>query len=341
MNSIDRLIERIDELRNPTVVGLDPTPDLVPSPIMEKYMGEYGKIPRAIAAAFFNYNRIIIDAITDIVPCVKPQIAMYERFGVDGVSAYIATCEYASSKGLLVIGDVKRGDISSTAEAYAAHIAGADIFGERLDLWHEDFITVNPYLGSDGITPFTDACAETGKGIFVLVKTSNPSSAEIQDVDTEAEPSESTFKKKSIFSDVARAAIGVRSAPLYEQVARYVSLWGKSLIGDSGYSSVGAVVGATHSEVGATLRRLFPKMFFLVPGYGAQGAGAEDVKKFFDADGHGCIVNSSRGIIGAWAKSARGADGANGMNYSEAVNLLAETSRTAAIRMREELARIL
>jgi orotidine-5'-phosphate decarboxylase len=312
MNGIDRLIDRIDELKNPTVVGLDPTIALVPSPIITETIAEFGKTTRAVSEAFLSYNKIIIDAIADIVPAVKPQIAMYEALGADGIGAYNITCEYAAAKNLVVIGDVKRGDISSTAAAYAAHLGGVDILGERFDPWHEDFVTVNPYLGSDGITPFTDVCAETGKGIFVLVKTSNPSSKELQDVTIDGE-----F--------------------LYEKTAKLVEEWGRNLIGERGFSSVGAVVGATHREIGAKLRRTFPKMFFLVPGYGAQGATAEDIREFFDAGGRGCIVNSSRGIIGAWAKDERGADGAKALSANEAKELLAETARGAALRMREEL----
>jgi orotidine-5'-phosphate decarboxylase len=306
------LIDRADTLGNPTVVGLDPTAALVPLPVREHYYNDTGRTPEALCAAFLRYNKTIIDAVADVVPAVKPQIAMYEYLGPEGVAAYAATCEYAASKGLLVIGDVKRGDISSTAAAYASHLAGADIEGEHHDVWREDFITVNPYLGSDGIRPFTDACAETGKGIFVLVKTSNPSSGELQDIVIDGEP-------------------------LYMRVARLVSEWGAALTGERGYSSVGAVVGATHRDVGAKLRAAFPQMFFLVPGYGAQGAGAEDVRAFFDADGRGCIVNSSRGIIGAWTKMKGGSDGAKNLSVSEALTLVSESARDAALRMKNEL----
>ncbi|MDR2611238.1 MAG: orotidine-5'-phosphate decarboxylase, partial [Clostridiales Family XIII bacterium] len=227
MNKIDELIDRIDALRNPTVVGLDPTPALVPAPLTAQYIGQYGKTPRAIAAAFLAYNKAIIDAIADVVPAVKPQVAMYEAYGADGVAVYSETCEYAASKGLIVIGDVKRGDISSTAAAYAAHLAGVDIFGERFDPWHEDFITVNPYLGSDGILPFTRACAESGKGVFVLVKTSNPSSAEIQDIEIEEMQADWEPTGKSATGDIVSALFALKTMPLYEQVARYVNLWGR------------------------------------------------------------------------------------------------------------------
>jgi len=312
-NRIDRLISRIDELRNPTVVGLDPTPALIPAPIIDKQATMYTNMPlRAMSEAYIEFGKTIIDAISDIVPAVKLQIAMYEALGVDGIVAYNSICEYAENRGLIVIGDVKRGDIASTAAAYAAHLGGIEIAGRHIDTWHEDFITVNPYLGSDGILPFADVCKETGKGIFVLVKTSNPSSSELQDIEVDGEP-------------------------LYVRAAKLVEKWGASLIGENNYSSVGAVVGATHREVGAMLRKRFPNMFFLVPGYGAQGATAEDIREFFDADGRGGIVNSSRGIIGAWAKDECGADGANALTTDSAIELLAETARSAALRMRDEL----
>jgi orotidine-5'-phosphate decarboxylase len=315
-NRIDRLIDRIDELKNPTVVGLDPTAALVPAPMVQKQAAIFGRSLRAMSEAYIEFGKTIIDAIADIVPAVKPQIAMYEALGAEGIAAYNNICEYAASRGLIVIGDVKRGDISSTAAAYATHLGGIEVLGQYQDPWCEDFVTVNPYLGSDGISPFTDVCKEIGKGIFVLVKTSNPSSAELQDIEVDGEP-------------------------LYMRTAKLVEKWGAGLIGDRGYSSVGAVVGATHREVGAELRRKFPNMFFLVPGYGAQGATAEDIREFFDTDSRGCIVNSSRGIIGAWTKDERGADGASALTADEAIELLAETSRSAALRMKEELGGVL
>jgi orotidine-5'-phosphate decarboxylase len=300
--TIDTLIERIDKLSNPTVVGLDPTIEMIPEGVLDQCYSEFGSTPRAVAEAFFRFNKEIIDHVCDIVPAVKPQVAMYEKYGLDGVSVYLDTIAYAREKGLIVIGDVKRGDISSTAAAYAGHLAGVDIRGEHFDLWKEDAVTVNPYLGTDGITPFVDAAEESGRMIFVLVKTSNPSSSELQDL-------------------IANADSG--GEPIYVKVARLTAEWGKDAIGVHGYSSVGAVVGATHPRIGQELRQMLPNTFFLVPGYGAQGASAEDLKGFFDNDGRGCIVNSSRGITAAWKKQNNNSPG--------------EAARTAAIEMRDAL----
>jgi len=297
---IDRLIEKIDELGAPIVVGLDPTPEMLPEALLAAAVSEYGATPAAMGAAFLRFNKEIIDCIYDVVPAVKPQVAMYERFGAEGIRAYIETCAYAKEKGLLVIGDVKRGDISSTAEAYGAHIGGSVVDGPEHDLWHADAVTVNPYLGTDGIRPFTDVCREKDKMIFVLVKTSNPSSSELQDLVREG------------------------GEPLYVKVASLTEQWGAALVGAHGYSKVGAVVGATHPEEGAMLRARFPKLFFLVPGYGAQGATAADLRGFFDTDGRGCIVNSSRGITAAWKKEAPGCP-------------VGDAARKAALEMRSAL----
>jgi orotidine-5'-phosphate decarboxylase len=251
----------------------------------------------------FEFNKEIIDGVCGAVPAVKPQIAMYERFGPEGVAAYAKTAAYAKGKGLFVIGDVKRGDISSTAEAYAAHIAGVE-FGEgRFEPWGEDAVTLNPYLGTDSVQPFIRACEKYDKAIFMLVKTSNPSSAELQDL-----------------------TVGDGGMTVYERVADMTSLWGESTIGASGYSKVGAVVGATHPEQGASLRRRMAHTFFLVPGYGAQGASGKDLRGFFDAAGRGCIVNSSRGIIAAWKSNSR---------YGE--NNVGEAALDAALAMKEDL----
>lgn len=266
---IDALIRRIDALKNPTVVGLDPTLEMIPGYLKEEMFAKYGKTPEAVAEMFLAFNTAIMDAVKDIVPAVKPQIAFYERFGIAGLAAYEKTAALAKEKGFIVIGDIKRGDIGSTAAAYAAHIGGTEIEGETFDLWHEDFITVNPYLGVDGIKPFVDACNAADKGIFVLVKTSNPSSGELQDK-------------------------LVDGRPVYLRVADLVSEWGKDSMGELGYSRVCAVVGATHPEEGERAREALPHTFFLVPGYGAQGGKAEDIRRFFDKDGCGCIVNSSR-----------------------------------------------
>ncbi len=302
---IDTLIERIDMLKNPTVVGLDPTYEMLPAHIKEEMLETHGKTPKAVSQMFLQFNIGLIDAICDLVPAVKPQIAMYERYGLDGISAYIKTTEYAKSKGLLVIGDIKRGDISSTAEAYASHIAGATIEGEHYDLWHEDAVTLNPYLGTDSVQPFLNVCEQKDKAIFLLIKTSNPSGKELQDLICEGKP-------------------------LYMHVAELVKKWGKSSVGKFCYSNVGAVVGATYKEQGEILRQSMPNTFFLVPGYGAQGATAVDLKGYFDADGKGCIVNSSRGIIAAYKQSPKFGD----KNYAEA-------AREEVIEMKKTLGEIL
>jgi orotidine-5'-phosphate decarboxylase len=344
MLNIDKLIGRIDELGNPSVVGLDPSLSMIPDSLAREMYGAHGRTPLAVSEMFFLYNKAIIDAVADVVPAVKPQIAMYEMYGADGIAAYIRTCEYAADRGLYVIGDIKRGDISSTAEAYAAHLAGAEIgFADdapaadepaggapRVDVWREDAITVNPYFGTDGIEPFTRACRETGKSVFVLVKTSNRSSAELQDVMTGA-----------VTADLASAEDPTAApdncgARLYERVAGYVDMWGKGLIGDRGYSAVGAVVGATHPAIGRALREAHPQMFFLVPGYGAQGARATDLAGFFDREGRGCVVNSSRGVIAAWQRLASGADlreAASASDVEQALSAVASAARTAALAM--------
>jgi len=255
---IDKLISRIKTLNAPIVVGLDPTLEMIPDELKKS----------EICDTLTGFNREIIDAIYDLVPAVKPQIAMYERFGLQGLQAYIDTCQYAKGKGLIVIADVKRSDIASTAVAYASHISDGP--------WPVDAVTLNPYLGGDSITPFTDVCTEKEKMIFVLVKTSNKGSTDLQDLKLQS------------------------GLTVYEHMADLVSEWGKGLIGTSGYSKVGAVVGATFPEQGVALRKRMPNTFFLVPGYGAQGGAGKDLRGFFGKDGLGCIVNSSRGIIAAW-----------------------------------------
>ncbi|MBW3093008.1 orotidine-5'-phosphate decarboxylase [Bifidobacterium sp. 82T10] len=318
---MDRLIEAIENAQNPSVVGLDPTPALVPPQVVASFADEVrdsvedpAEIPAAqLAVAYFEFNRTIIDAVADIVPAVKPQIAMYEAIGPAGVDVYTMTCEYAQQQGLYVLGDIKRGDIGSTAAAYAGHLSGvanADSGNEPFDPWHEDAVTVNPYLGTDGITPFTDAAAAADKDIFVLVRTSNPSSKELQELDL------------------------ADGGKLYERVADLVEGWGSGSIGRHGYSRVGAVVGATHPEEGAALRERMPHTFFLVPGYGAQGGTAAGVAGMFDADGSGAIVNSSRGIIGAWKKTGEYRDD---MSANEALALAASAARKAAQDMRDDL----
>lgn len=300
---INKLVERIKATDAPIVVGLDPTLKLMPEYIKEKNFKEYGANLLGASKAIVEYNKGIVDAIADLVPCVKPQIAMYETFGIDGLMAFKETIDYCKSKGLLVLGDIKRGDIGSTSEAYAiGHLSGVEIKGVKYEGFGEDFATVNPYLGIDGIKPFMNVCEKEKKGIFVLVKTSNPSSGEFQD----------------------RLIDG---KPLYERVAEKVNEWGSTLMGDS-YSYVGAVVGATYPEMGAALRKVMPKSYILVPGYGAQGGTAEGLKPFFNEDGLGAIVNSSRGIIAAYQQEKYSKNGEAGY---------AEAARQAVIDMREDI----
>lgn len=273
----DRLIKRIQETRAPIVVGLDPRLGQIPGYIKEEFFGELGRTPEAVADIFFAFNKGIIDAIFDIVPAVKPQIAMYEQYGTAGLSCYTRTIEYAQSKRLFVIGDVKRSDIASTAEAYSeAHLGRLNIAGEIHDAPTANFITLSPYMGFDNIEPYLANCREFDKGLFVLVKTSNASSRDIQDV------------------------LMQNGEPLYTHVGGLVSKWGEAMIGETGYSSIGAVVGATHPEEAAALRKIMPHTFFLVPGYGAQGGSGKDLAGLWDGENYGMIVNSSRGITGAY-----------------------------------------
>ena len=302
IHMIDRLIDRILEMDNPSVVGLDPTLAMMPESLKAAYFGEYGRSADTVARIFTEFNKQIIDAVSDIVPAVKPQIAMYEKFGESGIRAYNETCRYAAERGMVVIGDIKRGDISSTAAAYAAHLGGADLETESEVTWWEDAVTVNPYLGVDGIRPFTEICDTQDRGIFVLVRTSNPGSREIQMLDL------------------------ADGRKVYEAIGELVSNWGKELCGKHGYSKVGAVVGATHREEGERLRAQMPHTFFLVPGYGAQGGTAEDVAGFFDDRGLGAIISSSRGITAAYQKK----EGFGEENYAEA-------AAAAAVEMRDAL----
>ncbi|OOB80365.1 MAG: orotidine 5'-phosphate decarboxylase [Epulopiscium sp. Nuni2H_MBin003] len=301
---IDRLIEKIKETQNPTVVGLDPVFSMIPNFIKQECYEIWGKTPKAVSEMFIRFNKAIIDSTHDLIPAVKPQIAMYEQYGLDGISAYLKTIEYAKEKGLIIIGDVKRGDIASTAAAYAGHIAGVTIEGEHFDLWKEDAITLNPYMGYDGIEPFLKPCEEFDKGLFILVKTSNPSGCELQDLDVSGEP-------------------------VYNYTADLVKKWGENLIGEHGYSKVGAVVGATYKEQGDDLRKRMPNTFFLVPGYGAQGATAKDLSGYFDKNGIGAIVNSSRGIIASYKAKKK---------HEEE---FATSAREAVIEMRDDLKGVL
>ena len=298
---IDRLMKKIEEKGNPTVVGLDPTYAMIPEAIRTEMLDRFGKTPKAAASMLARFNSGIIDAVADLVPAVKLQIAMYEQYGLEGLDAYLKSIDEAKVKGLIVIGDIKRGDISSTAAAYAAHLEGVKIEGEFFDLWKEDAVTLNPYMGFDGIQPFLQPCNECDKGIFLLVKTSNPSGGELQDLIADGRP-------------------------VYEHTAELVSKWGEAAMGSSGYSRIGAVVGATYKEQGEFLRQKMPHTFFLIPGYGAQGASGADIKGYFDQDGRGCIVNSSRGIIAAYQKDRK----YTGYDYAEA-------AREAVLAMKKDL----
>ncbi len=276
--SLDRLIEKIAQTQNPTVVGLDPKLDYVPEFIKEKAYAKYGRNLKGASKAILEFNKGIIDAVCDIVPAIKPQAAYYEMYGYSGVKTLVKTIEYARKKGMFVITDGKRNDIGATMEAYStAHLGCVKVGDDEFEPFGADALTVNGYLGSDGIKPLLKICSEKDKGIFVLVKTSNQSSGELQD----------------------RLIDGV---PVYEIMGGMCEEWGKELGGKYGYSGVGAVVGATYPEQLAELRKKLPHTFFLVPGYGAQGGGAEGVAKGFDENGLGAIVNSSRAVMCAYQK---------------------------------------
>lgn len=276
---INKLMNKIQKTNAPIVVGLDPMLSYVPSHIQQKAFAEYGETLEGAAEAIWQFNKEIIDKTYDLIPAVKPQIAMYEQFGIEGLKVYQKTVDYCKSKDLVVIGDIKRGDIGSTSAAYAVgHLGKVQVGSKSYAGFDEDFATVNPYLGSDGVKPFVDVCKEEKKGLFILVKTSNPSSGEFQDQ-------------------------LVDGRPLYELVGEKVAQWGEEHMGDS-YSYIGAVVGATYPEQGKVLRKIMPKAFILVPGYGAQGGKGKDLVHFFHKDGLGAIVNSSRGIIAAYKQEA-------------------------------------
>lgn len=297
-------MKQIEKLDAPVVVGLDPMLSYVPEQVQKAAFSEYGETLEGAGEAIWQYNKTIVDNIYDLIPAVKPQIAMYEQFGIPGMIAYQKTVDYCREKGLVVIGDVKRGDIGSTSTAYAnGHLGSVTIGNTVCRGFDEDFITVNPYLGTDGIKPFVDVCKEEKKGIFVLVKTSNPSSGELQDKEVDGKP-------------------------LYELVGSYVDKWGSECVGESGYSAVGAVVGATYPEMGKVLRKVMPKSYILVPGYGAQGGTADGLKPYFNEDGLGAIVNSSRGIICAYKQEKYAQFGE--ANYADA-------SRQAVIDMRDDI----
>lgn len=300
--SLDRLIEKIAEKQNPTVAGLDPKLDYVPASIKEKCFAKYGKTLDGAAVALFEFNKALIDSLYDIVPAVKPQAAYYEMYGWQGVKALCDTIAYAKSKGMFVITDGKRNDIGTTMEAYAAaHLGTTEVGGELTEAFGADALTVNGYLGTDGIKPLASICKERDKGIFVLVKTSNPSSGELQDMKLDT------------------------NETVYEHMGKMCEAWGSELMGEYGYSAVGAVVGATYPQQLLEMRAKAEHTFFLVPGYGAQGGGAEDVKNAFDKNGLGAVINSSRGIMCAWKKQGLSEDD------------FALAARNEAIRMRDEI----
>lgn len=294
MNLIQAII---DKEYNPTVVGLDPRPDLLPADIHERAQKKYGKGLRALAEATYEFNCGILDAVADVVPAVKPQSAFYELLGHHGVAVLERTVKYAKKLGLYVIMDAKRGDIGSTAEAYsAAYLGKTDVFGKKCRAFTPDALTVNAYLGSDGIRPFLADC-KNGRMIFALVKTSNPSSGELQDRLIDGEP-------------------------VWRRMAELTNEWSKGLRKSHGYHALGIVAGATYPKELAEIRKLLPHSIFLVPGYGAQGGTAADIVGAFDRDGLGAVVNSSRGIVFAYKKT--------GEDYKTA-------ARNAAIYMKEDL----
>ena len=302
---INQLIANIKKTGAPIVVGLDPMLKYIPEHIQKKAFAEFGETLEGAAEAIWQFNKEIVDKTYDLIPAVKPQIAMYEQFGIPGLVAFKKTVDYCKSKGLVVIGDIKRGDIGSTSSAYAVgHIGKVQVGSKTYAPFDEDFVTVNPYLGSDGVNPFIDVCKEEKKGLFILVKTSNPSSGEFQDQ-------------------------MIDGRPLYELVGEKVAQWGEDCMGDE-YSYIGAVVGATYPEMGKVLRELMPKTFILVPGYGAQGGKGADLVHFFNKDGLGAIVNSSRGIIAAYQNDLY-KERFTPENYADA-------SRAAVLDMKEDIA---
>lgn len=301
-NIIDQLIEKIKIMKNPTVIGLDPRYEMLPKCVKDKYP----KTLEGVGQAIIEYNKALIDAIYDIIPAIKPQIAFYEMYGIPGMQAFKVTCEYAKQKGMFVIADIKRGDIGSTAQGYSnAYLGKTKIEENEQSLYDIDFITVNPYMGTDCVKPFIDDCKKYNKGLFILVKTSNPSSGELQDVKLE------------------------NGEEVYTRVAKYVEKWGEELRGEYNYSSISAVVGATYPEQLKQLRQIAPHTYFLIPGYGAQGGKAEDIALGFDENGLGGIVNASRSLMCAY-KSDMWKDKFEEKDYAKA-------TRAEAIRMKEEL----
>ncbi len=298
--SFDRLIERIAKTQNPTVVGLDPTLDFIPNKIKNKAFSEHGETLKGAAAAVYRYNKLIIDGIADIVPAIKPQSAFYEALGFHGVRTFYKTIKYAKKQGLFVIADGKRNDIGSTVAQYSNAYLGTTIVGDNeFEAFGADALTVNGYEGTDGIAPLVDNCKKHDKGIFVLVKTSNPSSGELQD-------------------------LKIGDKEVYSVMGDLCTKWGEDNIGKYGYSAVGVVVGATYPQQLTQLREQLKSSVILIPGYGAQGGGAGDVAPGFDKNGCGAIVNASRSIITAW--KSEGAPSNAG-----------EAAREAALLMKKEI----
>lgn len=302
MNAIDNLIEKIKKTNNPTVMGLDPRYEMLPKCVTNKYSQDL----EGVAKAIIEYNKALIDATYDVIPAIKPQIAFYEMFGIPGMEAFKETCRYAKEKGMIVIADIKRGDIGSTAQGYSNAFLGRTPIGEKEEaIYDVDFITVNPYMGTDCVKPFIEDCKKYNKGIFILVKTSNPSSGELQDLKLE------------------------NNKEVYRQVTDLVEKWGEELRGEYDYSSIAAVVGATYPEQLEQIRKVAPHTYFLIPGYGAQGGKANDIALGFDANGLGGIVNASRSLMCAY-KSDRWKE-----QYTE--EEYAKATRAEALRMKDEL----
>jgi len=300
MNFADRLLEAIDKKRNPSVIGLDSDFTKLPNSLKQDFRERFGSNFEAVGKCILEFNRRIMDSIKDVVPAVKIQMAFYEQYGHQGMKAFEDTVTYAKQRGLIVIEDAKRNDIGNTARAYSAgHLGRVDLFGDSVRSIDVDCITVNPYLGSDGIVPFLEDVKGNEKGVFILVKTSNPSSSELQDLTS-----------------------GDRK--IYEIMADYVNKWGSSMVGEKGYSSVGAVVGATYPKEVKILRKIMPRSIFLVPGYGAQGGGARDVLPSFNPDGFGALIHSARGVIFAYEKTGD-------------ENEFNSLAREAALRMKDDI----
>lgn len=302
MNAMDQLIKKIKETNNPTVIGLDPRYEMLPKCVTNKYSQDL----EGVAQAIIEFNKALIDNTCDIIPAIKPQIAFYEMYGIPGMEAFKETCRYAKEKGMVVIADIKRGDIGSTAAGYSNAFLGRTTIGEKEEaIYDVDFVTVNPYMGTDCVKPFIEDCKKYDKGIFVLIKTSNPSSGELQDLKLE------------------------NGKEVYAQVTDLVEKWGEELRGENGYSSVAAVVGATYPEQLEQIRKVAPHTYFLIPGYGAQGGKANDIALGFDNNGLGGIVNASRSLMCAY-KSDRWKDQFVEEDYAKA-------TRAEALRMKDEL----